>query len=127
MRVALDTNRYRDFVAGDTAAEKFLESCEQIFLPFIVLAELRAGFLSGERAAENEVVLGKFLSRKGISVIFADEATVRHFAELQHQLRNRGTPIPVHDIWIAALTIQHHLTLYTRDRHFDRIPQLPRV
>ena len=42
-------------------------------------------------------------------------------------LRKRGTPIPTNDIWIAALAMQHQLTLYTRDRHFDHLPQLKRI
>lgn len=42
--------------------------------------------------------------------------------------RNRfRMPIPVHDIWIAALTAQHDLLLLSRDRHFDHLPQLARV
>jgi len=37
-----------------------------------------------------------------------------------------GTPIPDNDLWIAALVVEHNLTLITRDRHFRRIPQLLR-
>jgi predicted nucleic acid-binding protein len=43
------------------------------------------------------------------------------------QLRRQGTPIPTNDMWIAALTSQHDLALCTRDRHFDRLPQIPRA
>ncbi len=31
------------------------------------------------------------------------------------------------DLWIASLVIQNDLPLYSRDRHFDHLPQLPRV
>jgi predicted nucleic acid-binding protein len=30
-------------------------------------------------------------------------------------------------MWVAALCLQHNLLLYTRDSHFDCLPQLPRV
>jgi predicted nucleic acid-binding protein len=30
-------------------------------------------------------------------------------------------------MWIAALVMQHDLLLYSRDRHFDQLPQLPRI
>jgi len=30
-------------------------------------------------------------------------------------------------LWIAALTLQHNLSLYARDRHFDHLPQLRRI
>jgi predicted nucleic acid-binding protein len=39
----------------------------------------------------------------------------------------RGTPIPTHDIWIAALVVEHGLTLLSRDKHFDRLPQILRI
>ena len=35
--------------------------------------------------------------------------------------------IPTNDIWIASLAVQHSLPLYTRDRHFDNIPQIQQV
>jgi tRNA(fMet)-specific endonuclease VapC len=42
------------------------------------------------------------------------------------QLRLQGTPLPTHDVWIAGLTIQHNAVLYSRDKHFDVLPQLAR-
>ena len=42
-------------------------------------------------------------------------------------LRQQGTPIPTNDLWIAALVLQHNLTLCDRDRHFDNLPQLNRI
>jgi len=33
-------------------------------------------------------------------------------------------PDPDNDLWIAALTLEHALTLITRDKHFRYIPQL---
>ena len=36
-------------------------------------------------------------------------------------------PVPTNDIWTAALVVQHDLLLYSRDAHFDRLPQLPRL
>ena len=35
-----------------------------------------------------------------------------------------GQPLPVHDVWLAALARQHHLPLATRDAHFQRIAGL---
>jgi hypothetical protein len=42
MRIALGTNRYTDLVRGDQHAVDVLQRAEQIFIPLIVLAELRA-------------------------------------------------------------------------------------
>ena len=53
--------------------------------------------------------------------------TTHDYARLFRQLRAAGTPIPTNDLWIAALAAQHDLPLFTRDGHFDYLPQLPRV
>jgi predicted nucleic acid-binding protein len=62
-----------------------------------------------------------------VQVLFADDATTHQYAALFRQLRRQGTPIPINDLWIAALVVQHGLALCDRDRHFDRLPQLARV
>jgi predicted nucleic acid-binding protein len=91
------------------------------------VGELRAGFRVGTREADNERVLRRFLLKDGVEVLFADEGTSHHYAAVYAQLRRRGTPVPTNDMWIAALVLQHDLVLCTRDGHFDRLPQIPRV
>ncbi len=126
MRVALDTNSYVAFCRGEEETVDLLEKADSIHLPFVVLAELRAGFAVGKRGSENERVLGLFLSKPEVYPLFADEQTTREYASVYRQLRRQGTPIPTNDIWIAALVLQHGLTLHARDRHFDHLPQLVR-
>jgi tRNA(fMet)-specific endonuclease VapC len=127
MRIAVDTNRYRDFCAGSADAVERFATARSIYLPFVTLAELRAGFLCGSLSRKNESILARFLNSPRVRLLFADEETSHHYARLFLQLRSQGTPIPTNDIWIAALVIQHNLLLYSRDRHFDRFAQLPRV
>lgn len=62
-----------------------------------------------------------------VRLLLPDEQTTHHYAALFAQLRTRATPIPTNDIWIAALVIQHGLTLVDRDRHFDQLAQLSRL
>ena len=124
MNLLLDTNRYRDFVDGDPAAMAALQKASRIHLPFVVLAEMRAGFRCGTMGRENESVLVKFLNRPRVSVLYADEATTHHYGALWAQLRKQGTPIPTNDIWVAALAIQHDLVLFSRDAHFAHLPQV---
>jgi tRNA(fMet)-specific endonuclease VapC len=52
--------------------------------------------------------------------------TAEHYARLFVQLKRAGTPIPDNDLWIAALALEHDLTLVTRDQYFQHIPQLLR-
>lgn len=127
MNVALDTNRYVDFARGDSDVVGILEHAAGIVLPLMVLGELRAGFAVGVHGAHNEGILRRFLLRSRVTVISPDEQTSYHYAAVYRQLREQGTPIPVNDMWIAAIVLQHGLVLYARDRHFDRLPQIPRV
>jgi len=127
MRLALDTNRYVDLCKGLVPTVDLVATADAVYLPFIVAGELRAGFALGRRSAENERVLRRFLQKDGVHLLFADEQTTFHYASVFRHLRQRGTPIPTGDMWIAALVLEHNLVLHARDEHFDRLPQIPRV
>lgn len=127
VEIAVDTNRYRDFVDGNPEAAGVFRSAAMIHLPLIVLGELRAGFAVGSRGAENETVLEQFINRPGVNLLLPTSDTTRHYAMLFRQLRSAGTPIPTNDLWIAALVLQNGLHLFSRDNHFDVIPQLSRI
>ena len=127
MRIALDTNRYVDLCKGLAGTVALLEAADEVVLPFVVLAELRAGFAHGRRTAENERLLRRFLLKDGVRVLYADDQTTHHYAAVYRQLRTQGTPIPTNDMWLAALVLQHNLVLHARDRHFDHLPQLALV
>lgn len=125
MRLLVDTNRYRDFCEGSQEVVEWFRIARQILLPFVVVAELRAGFACGSVSGKNEAVFQKFIMRSRVDILYPDEATTHHFARLFRQLKVQGTPIPTHDIWIAALALQHDLLLCTRDKHFSSLPQVP--
>jgi tRNA(fMet)-specific endonuclease VapC len=127
MRLALDTRRYTDLCRGNASVVEAVERADEVWLPFNVLGELRAGFTVGSQGARNEAVLRRFLLKPGIGVLYADEQTTHHYAAVYRQLRKQGTPVPTNDMWIAALVLQHSLVLCARDVHFDALPQLPRV
>lgn len=127
MRIALDTNRYTDLFSGDTATIEAVENAEKVWLPFVVIAELRAGFAAGTQQVSNESILRRFLLKPHVEVLYPDDQTTHHYAAIYRQLRAQGTPIPVNDIWIGALVLQHSLTLLTRDSHFNRLPQIARA
>jgi predicted nucleic acid-binding protein len=60
-------------------------------------------------------------------VLAADETTTRHYAEIRLQLVAAGTPIPMNDLWIAAIARQHDLPVISRDAHFDQVKGLTRI
>ena len=127
MRLALDTNRYTDLCRGEASVIGTLEAADQVWLPFIVVGELRAGFAVGTQGPRNEAVLRRFLLKPGVAILYADEQTTHHYANVYRQLRKQGSPIPTNDMWIAALVLQHSLILCARDAHFDTLPQLARI
>ena len=127
VKIALDTNRYTDLCRGDASVVAFVEQATEVWLPFIVLGELRAGFAVGSQGPRNEAVLRRFLMKPGVGVVYANEQTTHHNANVYRQLRKQGTPIPTNDMWIAALVLEHSLVLFARDAHFDVLPQLARA
>jgi tRNA(fMet)-specific endonuclease VapC len=126
VRVALDTNRLTDLLRGDAELADFLGTCEEVWIPLFVLAEIKAGFHGGNQRHENEIALRKFLAKKTVDVLLPGRETAEQWARLFVQLRRAGTPIPDADLWIGALALENDLALITRDRHFEKIPQLLR-
>jgi len=127
MRVALDTNRLTDLFRGDTALAETLALCEEVWIPLVVLAEIKAGFYGGSQQHRNEALLATFLSKEPVGLLLPDRETAEHYARVFVQLKRAGTPVPDNDLWIAAMVLQHNLVLITRDQHFERIPQVPRA
>ena len=124
MKLLLDSNRLSDALAEDGDVLDTLETAEAVFVPIIVLGEIRAGFKAGRRAVENEKRLSWFLSQDGIAALGLEPPVSHRYAEVYRGLRARGQPIPTNDLWIAALALEHGLVLYTRNAHFERVPGL---
>ena len=127
MRIAIDSNRLSDFRKGDPRAVQVVREASTIFVPLVVVAEQRAGFLLGSRRLENEKLWTRFVANPRVSILCPDEVTAHFYAELYFELRKKGKPIPTNDIWIAALVLQHDLVLFDRDSDFDSIPRLTRI
>lgn len=127
MRLLLDSNCFIDFCTGDQEIAERLESTAELGIPFVVMAEIRAGAMLAKRGQEQARVMIELLQQPGVSAVHSTEATTHHYATLYAQLRKAGTPIPMNDLWIAALALERDFVLYTRDAHFDAIPQLPKI
>ena len=127
VRVALDTNRITDLFRGDAELAERLGTSEEIWIPLIVLGEIKAGFQGGTQRRRNEVLLNRLLAKPTVDVLLPTRETAEHYARLFVQLKRAGTSVPDNDLWIAALVLEHNLFLITRDQHFERIPQLMRA
>lgn len=127
MKLALDNNTYRAFMDGAPITVAAVREASELHVPVPVLAELRFGFAKGTKGRQNEAALAKFLDSPRVRVLACDELTTQFYAQLKLQLTRQGTPIPINDVWIAALVLQHGSSLHSLDSDFDTIPQLPRV
>jgi len=122
----LDTNAYSDFVRS-LKWKDAISTAGKVYLPLIVIGELKAGFLSGSRLHHNEQIFEQFLSQGNVLPLIPDLQTSHYYALVFADLRAKGVHIPQNDLWIAALALQHGFWLCTSDTHFDHIPQLLRA
>ena len=124
MQLLLDTNTYTELARGNASALSKVQRATHILLTFVTLGELRAGFAAGNKAQQNEKVLQKFLASSRVKVIYPDSETTHYYARIYAQLRKAGSPIPANDLWIAALSMQHVVPLYTLDAHFKKVESI---
>ncbi|MDQ3030818.1 MAG: type II toxin-antitoxin system VapC family toxin [Myxococcota bacterium] len=120
-RLCLDTSAYSHFRRGAEAAVEAIVAARIVYVPSIVLGELRAGFLAGARAERNERELRRFLAEPIVEVLDVDDDASAAYAEIVVELRRAGTPVPTNDVWIAALAARESATVLTYDRHFEWI------
>ena len=120
----LDSNALSTFTHEDPDLLAILYSSRRVSLPVIVLGEYRAGITRSRHRNRYEGWLESFLA--GSTVLDINPQTTRYYATVVLDLRQIGKPIPVNDLWIAALCRQH-FPLVARDRHFDLVPNLQRV
>ncbi len=123
-KILLDTNAYAAFKNGNKDAIEIVRIAEQIGISSIVLGELIAGFILGNREETNRKELSDFLCSPRVSMLLIDNETSEYYARIFQQLRMKGQPIPTNDLWIAATATQHGFTVFTYDKHFSDIDNL---
>lgn len=121
----LDTNALSALADGDLTLEPILREASGVAVPVIVMGEYRYGI----RQSRHRLRYEQWLAEAALSyrVLAVDEGTAEQYAELRHELKVSGRPIPSNDLWIAALVRQHRLPLLSRDQHFDFVPGLKRI
>jgi predicted nucleic acid-binding protein len=123
--VILDTNGFRALADGDMKLAPLLQQALELAVPVIVLGEYQYGIRLSRHRTQYESWLNGLLLTCRLLVV--DERTASLYAEIRHELKRTGHPIPENDVWIAALARQHNSPLVTRDQHFDFVPGLTRL
>lgn len=121
-RYLLDTNIVIALFADEKAVKDHLSKAEEVFVPSIAIGELCFGARKSGKAMENLARVEEFAANS--VVLGCETGTSYRYGEIKDALRRKGHPIPENDIWIAAIALQHGLTLVTRDAHFNGIESL---
>ena len=119
----LDTVAAVALLNGDPGMDKILDEESDLFLSVVTLGELYFGAEKSVRVEENRRKVDVIAQR--YEVHYLDNATARLYGQITRSLRAKGRPIPQNDVWIAAVAVQHKLTLLTRDEHFKEVDNLP--
>ncbi len=115
----LDTNILIAILAEGRLVLQKLASGLLVYLPGVALGELYYGVSKSSRPRANQPRVNE-LAERGV-VLPLDAGTARLYGEVKREPGAKGRPIPDNDIWIAALAMQHGLTLVTRDPHFGHV------
>ena len=75
MRVALDTNRLTDLFRGDAELAEWIGACDEVWIPLVVLAEIKAGFHGGTQRPRNEGLLQRLLAKSTVDVLLPGRGT----------------------------------------------------
>jgi tRNA(fMet)-specific endonuclease VapC len=118
----LDTNIVIEVFDGNKEIADKINKLSEFYLPVIALGELYTGVNRVSNKAKHLKKLNSFLSL--CTVLNTDSATAQYYGETIAKLYKKGTPLPINDVWIAAIALQHNLTLVTRDKHFYAIEDL---
>jgi tRNA(fMet)-specific endonuclease VapC len=120
--ILLDTNAYSNYLRGNENVFNVLSNANIAYMSVIVLGELYSGFKGGNKESWNKNILYKFLKKPTVNILDATIETSEIFAEIKNSLKISGNPIPIHDVWIAAHSIETGSVLVTNDDHFEKIP-----
>ncbi len=121
-RYLLDTNVIIALFADEGDVKENLAAAGEVYLSSIAIGELCYGARKSGKPQENLARIDEFA---GSSVVLGcDTETARQYGVTKNKMRLKGQPLPENDIWIAALALQHNLTLATRDAHFHAIDGL---
>ncbi|MFC1580589.1 type II toxin-antitoxin system VapC family toxin [Thermodesulfobacteriota bacterium] len=123
-RFLIDTNIYSYALKGEDEVVDVLKEADEIGFSVISIGELLSGFKLGRKEQKNRKELELFLDSPRVVVYPVNEGTAEFYAQILNNLRKIGKPVPTNDIWIAAVTFQNGLKLYTKDNHFQAIPGL---
>lgn len=120
--VIADTSVWIPFFNRPESPEKWaidaLIDADRLILVGVVLAELLQGCRTPKEA---NVILTKLTGLRFLETSFS---SWKRTGELAFSLRRKGITLPLSDLIIAAIALEHSCQVFTLDPHFKKIPGL---
>ena len=121
--VALDTNIAIDILNGKEDVIRKYEKYTVLYLPVTaVCGELLFGAANSGNSKQNLMKYRGFIS--SCTVLNINTSIAERYAIIRKELKDKGTPVPENDIWIAATCMVYEISLVTDDKHFNNIKGL---
>ncbi|HEX7829397.1 MAG TPA: PIN domain-containing protein [Thermoanaerobaculia bacterium] len=130
-RLAFDTNAAIALLRPERLTPPPFTEARALVMPLFVLAELELG--RSRQTVKSADVLSKLVDV--CTILMPDRDTITHYVAVRNEmLQGHTLPSSVeareglhHDMWIAALCIQHGLPLLSKDRDMQRVKDLKLV
>ena len=118
--VVVDTSVWIEYLDQPASPEKSAVDAlideDRAALVGIVLAELLQGCRTSK---ETDTILWH---AKGLAFLEMNFATWKRTGDLSSRVRRQGITIPLSDLIIAALALEHNCPVFTLDTQFRQIP-----
>ena len=120
--IAIDTNIAIDILNGNKEILDRFEKYSSIYLPVTVCGELLYGAANSGNSKKNLTKFREFIL--SCTVLNINSAIAEQYAITRKKLKEKGSPIPENDIWIAATCMVYEISFVTNDKHFENIEGL---
>jgi len=120
--IALDTSVAVRFLNGDTAIVSRVLALPEVVLPIVVVGELLFGAENSTRPLQNLPRYLEFIEACIVLPLSRETAIV--YAQTRLKLKQKGRPIPMNDVWIAAQCLEQGWILVTDDTEFGYVDGL---
>lgn len=127
MTIALDTSAYLAYLRGHADVKGYVQEAGSIVVPCTVIGELYAAFYGGTRMQQNTEIYEQFIADARVELLIKNSKTAKLYGSLFAQLKSKGTPISINDVWIAAESQLAQARLITLDSDFKHLPDIDAV
>jgi predicted nucleic acid-binding protein len=117
--VLTDTSVWIEFFKSASPAGKKLEALivnNSVRICGIILFEL----MQGVKSEPEKLKISDALSN--IRYLEMTKSLWQKSAAISASLKKKGLTLPLSDIFIASIAIEHNLSVFTLDKHFEQIP-----